>query len=281
MLMNIYISNLTIKYKKFILGPINAILKPGLNVVLGPNGSGKTTFFRAIAGVLKPDSGGIRIDNSSSINNVVGYLPQEISFEESITVTALIKYLSNLLNINKKILNDLINIFELNNYINNKVYELSSGMKRKLAIAVIISTKRPVLLLDEPFTGLDNRSLLQIIYVLRQLIEEKINIVISSHTMEFVYNVLPISSILILNKGKQLFFGNTKLLIEEARCRFYIGQSIESYVDGCNMYSVCGQPRIVCPCNNLESNCNYKNLFKDITIFDLYNCILAVKGDVE
>lgn len=273
--MKIHIDNLIIKYKKFILGPINASLSNGINIVLGPNGSGKTTLFKTIAGILKPDNGSVKIYGDKTNN--IGYLPQEVSFDESIKVSLLVKYFIKLLDLDRERLNELIKILELDNYFDSKIYELSGGLKRKLAIAIIMSTGRQILLLDEPFIGLDNKSLLQIMHIIKKLIKEKINIIISSHNVEFIFNTLPISSILILYNGKQLFFGDLKSLSSEAKCEYYMYPNINDIqLNNCLFYSICGQPRAVCPCNNCKYN-NYNN--QSLTIFDLYNCLIATKGD--
>jgi len=129
--------------------------------LLGPNGAGKTTMIRVILDILKPDAGEVKIFGecfSEKIKEMIGYLPEESGLYKKIKVFGCIKYFASLKgmenNIDSKI-DYWLKKLNLQEYKNKNVRELSKGMQRQLQFIISIIHNPDILILDEPFYGLD------------------------------------------------------------------------------------------------------------------------------
>lgn len=187
----------------------------GIFAVLGPNGSGKTTLIKCILGMVVPDSGSIEINGASILGkylyrNDIDYLPQIARFPGNLKVKELIKMIRE---IRSKTAdpNELIQIFGLEAVMNQRLGVLSGGTKQKVNLVLTFMFDSPVIILDEPTTGLDPVSLIQ----LKKLIEKERGsgktILITSHIMSFVEEVS--DEIVFLLDGKIYFKGT----VEEVR----------------------------------------------------------------
>ena len=197
--------------KNIVLSGINLeIKKGGIIAVLGPNGSGKTTLIKTILGMIIPNKGEIsvldkNIKNNSSYRKKIDYLPQIANFPNNLKVKELIRMVKDL---RGETANDdaLIELFNLSPFLNKKLGNLSGGTKQKVNIVLTFMFDSPIIILDEPTTGLDPISLL----CLKRLIqEEKDNgktILITSHIMSFVEEVA--EEIVFLLEGKIYFKGS-------------------------------------------------------------------------
>ncbi len=197
--------------KNIVLSGINLeIKKGGIIAVLGPNGSGKTTLIKAILGMIIPNKGEIsvldkNIKNNSSYRKKIDYLPQIANFPNNLKVKELIRMVKDL---RGETANDkaLIELFNLSPFLNKKLGNLSGGTKQKVNIVLTFMFDSPIIILDEPTTGLDPISLI----CLKKLIqEEKDNgktILITSHIMSFVEEVA--EEIVFLLEGKIYFKGS-------------------------------------------------------------------------
>ena len=178
-------------------GPVQAV--DGLNVrvpqgcvygFLGPNGAGKTTTLRMIMDIIRPDSGTIRLLDrpaSSPARDRVGYMPEERGLYRKMRVAAVLQYFGTLKGMTADLLRqrvpEWLERVNLAEHANKKVEELSRGMHQKLQFAVTVIHGPDVLILDEPFSGLDpvNQDLLrEIITVLR---DEGRTVLFSTHVM--------------------------------------------------------------------------------------------------
>ena len=273
------IRDLIVKFKGFTLGPINASFNVGLNLIIGPNGAGKTTLLRSILGLLRLDEGEVFLEQNglrTSVRGLAAYLPQEISLDEAITVRSFIAYFTDLFGLKDSIVKRNVRIFGLDKYFDSKVFELSGGLRKRLVLTIILSHERPVVILDEPFVGLDNEAVTILVGILERMSTNRI-LLVSSHTHELLYTLLKPSSILVLHKGRQLFHGgNREMLRIASNCGYYaLRQESESHTDDrCITYSICGMPRMAC----LKVDRSYTTPLdpNTLTIFDYYNCLLLL-----
>ena len=198
----------------------NAVLKGvdlsikdgGIFAVLGPNGSGKTTLIKSILGMVIPNKGkisvlGENIKKSSGYRHKIDYLPQIANFPSNLKVKELIKMIKDLRG-NTSNDEHLIELFRLEPFLNKKLGNLSGGTKQKVNIVLTFMFDSPLIVLDEPTTGLDPISLIR----LKDLIQkEKSNgktILITSHIMSFVEEVS--DEIVFLLEGQIYFKGTIK-----------------------------------------------------------------------
>jgi lipopolysaccharide export system ATP-binding protein len=163
--------------------------------LLGPNGAGKTTCFYIIAGFLKPDNGQIilgeepitSLDVAERAKKGIIYLPQESSVFRKLTVAENFKIvLERFKEDFKKIeerLEHYIELFNLEEILNQKTYTLSGGQKRKVEIVRALLIEPQFMLLDEPFAGIDPIGVAQLKEILETLKNEKIGILISDHNV--------------------------------------------------------------------------------------------------
>jgi len=182
---------------------------------LGANGSGKTTSFRIILGLLEPSEGyvtwdGQKIDYSTS--NIIGYLPEERGLYPKLKVSEQVHYLASLRGMHKKDadyeLKQWLEFFDVPQYYNQKVEELSKGNQQKIQFITAIVHKPQLIILDEPFSGLDpvNTDLLK--KAIAMLKQAGSTIVFSSHQMSNVEEMC--ENLCIILKGKTVINGKLK-----------------------------------------------------------------------
>ncbi|PLT31235.1 ABC transporter ATP-binding protein [Peribacillus deserti] len=182
---------------------------------LGGNGAGKTTTFRMILGLLKPTTGeilwdGRKIDYSTS--PLIGYLPEERGLYPKLKVKDQIVYLARLRGMDKalalKELEYWLDRFKVPEYMNKKVEELSKGNQQKIQVIASIIHKPKLLILDEPFSGLDPVNVELLKNAITELKEKGTTIVFSSHRMEHVEELC--ENLCIMHKGSPVVFGALK-----------------------------------------------------------------------
>lgn len=183
--------------------------------LLGANGAGKTTTFRMILGLLDPTEGSVTWNGSPlsyERTNVIGYLPEERGLYPKLTVKEQVIYLMRLKGMKKNdIINDLrewLKKFEIEEYENQKVEELSKGNQQKIQFIASVLHQPELLILDEPFSGLDpvNSDMLQ--KAVFDLQEAGTTIVFSSHQMSNVEELC--EDLVMLKRGKVVLDGNLK-----------------------------------------------------------------------
>ena len=181
----------------------------GIFAILGPNGSGKTTLIKSILGMVIPQAGEIKING----NNIKGkwdyrqdidYLPQIAQFPDNITVVELLRMIKNL---RGKKANDqkLIDLFKLDPFLDKKLGNLSGGTKQKVNLVLAFMFDSPILILDEPTTGLDPVSLIRLKDLLREEKAAGKTILITTHIMDFVETMA--DEIVFLLEGDIYFRG--------------------------------------------------------------------------
>lgn len=183
--------------------------------LLGANGAGKTTTFRMIMNLLEPSSGKITLNGKKidyNITDEIGFLTEERSLLLKLTVKELMIYYGSLKSMKKdEILSELkkwLKRFNIEEYENKKIKELSKGNKQKIQFISSIIHKPKLLILDEPFSGLDPINVDMFIDVINELKENGTIIIFSSHQMNHVE--LFCKKLLILDHGKTIIEGNLK-----------------------------------------------------------------------
>ena len=183
--------------------------------LLGANGAGKTTTFRMIIGLLQPTKGeitweGKRIDQSMS--SLIGYLPEERGLYPKLKVSEQLLYFARLRGMNKADANKEMDIwlerFKVPEYKNKRVEELSKGNQQKIQLISSVLHKPKLLILDEPFSGLDPVNVEMLKEAVIDLRNQGTTIVFSSHRMEHVEELC--ENLCILQKGSPVVAGHLK-----------------------------------------------------------------------
>ncbi|MBT3442287.1 MAG: ABC transporter ATP-binding protein [Flavobacteriaceae bacterium] len=189
-------------------------LDKGIFAIIGPNGSGKTTLIKALLGMVVPDKGDLSVGGTSirkdwRYRDQIDYLPQIANFPANLTVKELISMIKDLRNRpgeDKR----LIALFKLEPFLSKKLSNLSGGTKQKVNLVLTLMFDSPIIILDEPTTGLDP---IAIIHLKELIKEEKAKgkiILITSHIMSFVEEMA--DEIVFLLEGKVYFKGNIEAL---------------------------------------------------------------------
>ena len=210
------IENLHKKFNKNkVLSGVNlTINEGGIFAVLGPNGSGKTTLIKSILGMVIPNKGSIlvlgeNIKHNSVYRNKIDYLPQIANFPSNLKVKELITMIKDLRGNTTKDL-ELIESFKLEPFLNKKLGNLSGGTKQKVNIVLTFMFDSPLIILDEPTTGLDPISLIRLKELIQSEKAKGKTIIITSHIMSFVEEVS--DEIVFLLEGKIYFKGSISKL---------------------------------------------------------------------
>ena len=183
--------------------------------LLGENGAGKTTTFRMILNLLLPDKGSITLNNKKidyELSDEIGYLTEERSLLLKLTVKEMMIYYGSLKNMTKKQIEEkldyYLNKFNIMEYKNKKIKELSKGNAQKIQFITSIINDPKLLILDEPFSGLDPINTSIFIDIIKELKNKGTIIIFSSHQMETIE--LFCEKLLILSKGKTILSGYLK-----------------------------------------------------------------------
>lgn len=177
---------------------------------LGPNGAGKTTTLRILMGLLQPDSGQVIIDGIDvaadpvEIRSRVGYLPDEIFLYDYLTGYQFLDFVADIHRLKqddrKQRIEELLAQFGLSDVANEYTANYSFGMKKKIALASIIIHSPKLLILDEPFNGLDPQATRDFKQLLNKMVKNDSTIIFSSHVLEVVEKL--VTHVGIIAKGQ-------------------------------------------------------------------------------
>jgi len=206
--------------------------------LLGPNGAGKTTTFHLIVGLLSPDSGRVYLDGKDltplpmylRARYGVGYLPQEPSVFRKLTVE------ENLLAVletqpvspaaRRERVEELLNVMGLAHLRANRAYILSGGERRRVEIARALVISPSFILLDEPFSGIDPITVLDIQKIVRDLRDRNIGVLITDHNVRETLRVT--DRAYIIHNGKILHSGTPESLSNDPEVRrIYLGDHFQ------------------------------------------------------
>ncbi len=180
--------------------------------VFGHNGCGKSTLFRIICGIIKPDHGEVVVDK-----DIVGYMPEQRSLLIDLTLTQQAKMLGKLRNLNEiqteRSLHELLDTFKFNEMAYKPMKTLSKGNQQKAQLILSMIHQPKVLILDEPFNGLDYLSQIELSRWLRNYAQKGNAVLISSHQLEHMDGLC--DEILILDHGKTIKQGHLHALREQ------------------------------------------------------------------
>jgi len=184
--------------------------------LLGPNGAGKTTLIRMITGIFYPDEGQIMLDGKKfdPINDIgqIGYMPEERGLYKKMKIGEQAMYLAQLKGLSKadalqKIKQWFIK-FEMESWWNKKVEDLSKGMQQKMQFVTTVLHNPKLIILDEPFSGLDPVNSNLIKDEIFNLAKNGATIIFSTHRMEQVEEIC--DHIALVNKGKKILDGTVR-----------------------------------------------------------------------
>lgn len=201
-------------------GPVKAVDDLTLSVekgeffgLLGPNGAGKTTCIRILLDIFKPESGSVSIMGgpmTEEKKNCIGYMPEERGLYQDLPLDRVLIYLASLKGMSKaetiSRMGDYLERFDLAQHKKKKVKELSKGMQQKAQIISTIIHQPELLIIDEPFSGLDPINTQMVKDLLHDLHRQGTTIIMSTHQMYQVEQLC--ERILLINHGRAVLYGN-------------------------------------------------------------------------
>jgi len=237
--MGLLIKNVNKSYgdKKVVDNISLEINKPGVYGLLGTNGAGKTTTIRMLLGILKKDSGKITWNGKEVERKHVnfGYLPEERGVYPKVNVYTQLMYFAKLKGMREtdadKSIKYWMKKLEVQEYINMTAEKLSKGNQQKIQFITAVVHNPELIVLDEPFSGLDPVNTEIIRNVILELVNQGKYIIMSAHQMSVVEEFC--TDILILNKGKTVLQGNLKQIKDSYKAnKIFIStkQDIKEYI---------------------------------------------------
>ncbi len=182
---------------------------------LGPNGAGKTTTIRMIVGITVPDSGSITFNGqriSNAVQNRIGYLPEERGLYKKMKVIEQLRYFAALKGLGRseadKRIDHWLGRMKLSEWKTAKTSDLSKGMQQKIQFISTVLHDPELLILDEPFSGLDPVNVEFMIEVLTEFRTREKTIIFSTHLMETAERLC--NDILLINKAKKVVAGSLR-----------------------------------------------------------------------
>lgn len=230
------IKNVTKKYKNAqnnAIDDINIKIEKGdIYGFIGPNGAGKSTTIKCLVGIHSFDKGIIMLDGVSLNDNPltykkqIAYVPDNPDLYEFLTGMEYINFIMNVYgaNVNKEDVMLLAKKFNLENNINQPIRTYSHGMKQKISLIGALAHKPKLLVLDEPFVGLDPKAAFDLKEIIKELCNEGMMVFFSSHVLEVVEKFC--NKIAIIKSGKIVSSGFTEIVrgdssLEEAFLELY------------------------------------------------------------
>lgn len=189
--------------------------------LLGPNGAGKTTLIRMITGIFYPDQGNIIFDGHrfDPLRDIayIGYMPEERGLYKKMKIGEQTLYLAQLKGLSKKEatakIKEWFAKFDMESWWNKKVEDLSKGMQQKLQFVTTVIHEPKLIILDEPFSGLDPVNTNLIKDEIYNLAQKGATIIFSTHRMEQVEEIC--DHIVLVNKGKKIIDGTVASVKQE------------------------------------------------------------------
>jgi ABC-2 type transport system ATP-binding protein len=217
--------------------------------LLGPNGAGKTTLIRMITGIFYPDAGEIIFDGKTFDPNrdigKMGYMPEERGLYKKMKIGEQALYLAQLKGLRKSeataMVKEWFEKLQMDSWWNKKVEDLSKGMQQKLQFVTTVLHRPKLIILDEPFSGLDPVNSNLIKDEIFNLAKQGSTIIFSTHRMEQVEEIC--NHIVLVNKGKKLLDGTISNIKQDFKKHLYkIGFTGPVNVPATNSFQVIDQP---------------------------------------
>jgi ABC-2 type transport system ATP-binding protein len=198
---------------------------------IGPNGAGKTTTIKIIVGLLRQSQGNLYVgglsmpDEKDKVHKLLGYLPQDVAFQDWRTVDDALTTFGKLSGLEKDVIDHRIekslDIFNLSDVRYKKIIELSGGMVQKVGLAQALLHNPKLLVLDEPLAGFDPETRYQVKQIFKKLSKNGTTIFFSSHILSDVQDIA--TKIGILNQGHIMKIGT----LDELKAHFPMKHEIE------------------------------------------------------
>ncbi len=224
----IEIQNLTKRYRGGVtaLEGLNLTVPTGMFGLLGANGAGKTTLMRILAGIARPTSGTVRVDEHDlttaagrrAVQQSLGYLPQELGLYPDLTARSFLDYIAILKGLDntparRRRVAEMLELVALDGVAGRKVGAFSGGMKRRLGIAQALLGDPALLIVDEPTAGLDPEERIRFRNLLAGLAGER-TVLLSTHIVEDIASSC--CQLAVLGSGELLYAGDTTGIIAAA-----------------------------------------------------------------
>ena len=210
--------------KKLAINDISLTLEPGdLYGFVGPNGAGKTTLIKSIAGIISFDSGSITFDGHTiaqdpiEFKKLMAYIPDHPDLYETLSGRQFIDFISDAFAVSLVRRNELIDKyatqFEMIDALNKPISTYSHGMKQKVALIAALVHEPKLILLDEPFVGLDPKAAFALKQTFKEITDSGTIILFSSHVLEVVEKLC--NKIAIIKQGEIIADGRTHEVLKD------------------------------------------------------------------
>ena len=223
------------EYKRRVVDGVSIFVEPGEIVgLLGPNGAGKTTTFNMVVGVVKPDAGAVMFEETDVTRKPMhvrarlgmGYLTQEPSVFRKLTVEQNILAILETCKMGRDErdvrLKYLLDELELAPLARSRAYTLSGGEKRRLEITRALVTSPKLLMLDEPFAGIDPIAVYEVQKIIRKLKERGLGILITDHNVRETLKL--VDRAYLIHKGQVVYEGTGEAMLNDPKAReIYLG----------------------------------------------------------
>ncbi|MGD9761197.1 MAG: ABC transporter ATP-binding protein [Candidatus Izemoplasmatales bacterium] len=220
------ITNVSKSYDKVkkAINQINLEILPGdIYGFIGHNGAGKTTLLKSIAGILSIDEGEITVFDKSIVKDnleakkIMAYIPDNPDIYEALSGIQYLDFIADAYDVDlekrRHLINKYATMFEMSDVLNHPIASYSHGMKQKIVIMSALIHSPKVMLLDEPFVGLDPKASYLLKDVFRELVDQGSLIFFSTHVLEVVEKLC--NKVAIIKNGKIVANGSTEEIIKD------------------------------------------------------------------
>ncbi|MGI5842492.1 MAG: ABC transporter ATP-binding protein [Christensenellales bacterium] len=190
---------------------------------IGHNGSGKTTTLKAICGILNFEKGEILVDginvkeNAEQVKKIIGYLPETIQMYEFLTGYQFLNFVADVYEVGSEVRKEIITkyatLFKMQDALKQTIDTYSHGMKQKTAIISLLLHSPKLIIMDEPFFGLDPQSTFEFKNLMGELASQGVSLLYSTHVLQVAETLA--TSVVIINKGKIVKSGKMKDVIAD------------------------------------------------------------------
>ena len=203
---------------RWVLRGVSFEARPGgVTVILGPNGAGKTTLLRSVSGVYRVEKGRVSIGGleprRAAARGLLAFAPDEVGLYPRLTGAEHLELVSRLYGRRWRRLHEAVEKLGLVEQLGRRVEEYSRGMKRKLAMLMALASDAPVLLLDEPLSGLDIVSVYNAVELLRSVArDEGKTVIVTTHEVWLADKLA--DNLVVLEEGSVVAWGDRETLLE-------------------------------------------------------------------